>query len=50
MVSLDRRVHDRTWNENNDEHTGTLATSDYGKSVDTEVGLKTVQHEVKETG
>ncbi|KAF7187197.1 Satratoxin biosynthesis SC1 cluster protein 4 [Pseudocercospora fuligena] len=48
MVSLDRRVHDRTWNEDDNEDLGTLATSDYGKSVDTEVGLKTMQSEVKE--
>ena len=38
LASLDRRVHQRTMNDDpDDSHLGTLTVSDFGKSVDTEV-------------
>ncbi|KXS98298.1 hypothetical protein AC578_6831 [Pseudocercospora eumusae] len=37
LASLDRRVHQRTMNDDPDDtHLGTLTVSDFGKSVDTE--------------
>ncbi|KXT12159.1 hypothetical protein AC579_2428 [Pseudocercospora musae] len=45
LASLDRRVHQRTMNDDPDEiHLGTLTVSDFGKSVDTENFVELKEH------